>query len=178
LAAKKIELLTQAFPDKTRVAVLWDALTADEFGAAERAAKSHALEFQPLKLENPPYNFAEAFRTIVQGGAQMVLFLSSPYFAEHRAQLAELAIQHRLPSMFIFKSYVEAGGLMSYGVDQPAIYRRTAAFVAKILKGTNAADLPVEQATKFLLVVNLKTAAANGVTLPTAILLRADEVIE
>src|SRR5262249_51001386 len=120
LAAKKVELLAQAFPERTRLGILWDALTADEFSAAERAAKSLNLELRALKLETAPYDFAAAFQAIAQGGAQILLVLSSPFFAEHRRQLAELAIQHRLPSMFIFKSYVEAGGLMAYGVDQAA----------------------------------------------------------
>jgi putative ABC transport system substrate-binding protein len=178
LAAKKVELLTQAFPERTRLGILWDALVAEEFSAAERAAKSLHLEVRVLKLENPPYHFAAAFATLAQNGAQMVLVLSSPLFAENRAQLAKLAIQHRLPSMFIFKTYVAAGGLMSYGVDQVTMYRRTGTFVAKILKGAKPSDLPIEQPTKFEFVVNLKTARAIGVTLPTATLLRADEVIE
>ena len=110
LAAKKVELLAHAFPERTRLGILWDALTADEFSAAERAAKSLNLELRTLKLETAPYDFTAAFRTIAQDGAQMLLVLSSPFFAEHRRQLAELAIEHRLPSMFIFKSYVEAGG--------------------------------------------------------------------
>jgi len=178
LAAKKVELLSQAFPDRSRLAILWDMHVADEFNAAERAARSLHLELGTLKLDNPPYDFAAAFRTIAQGGAQMVLILSSPFFAEHRRQLADLTVEHRLPSMFIFKSYVEAGGLMAYGVDQAAMYRRTAAYVARILKGAKPADLPVEQPTKFELVINLKTAKALGLTFPDKILARADEVIE
>ncbi len=178
LAAKQVEFLTEAFPDRTRLAILWDALSADEFNAAEQAAKSYSLQVRSLKLENPPYDFAAAYRNLAEGGAQMVLVLSSPYFTEYRPQLAELAIQHRLPSMYIFKAYVDAGGLMSYGVNQSGMMQRIAAYVVKILKGERPADLPVEQATKFELVVNLKTAKAIGVTLPTGILLRADEVIE
>jgi len=178
LAAKKVELLTQTFPDRTRLAVLSDMHVADEFNAAERSAKSLHLELRAVTLEKPPYDFAAAFRTIAQDGAQMLLVLSSPFFAEHRRQLAELAIQHRLPSMFIFKSYVEVGGLMAYGVDQAAMYRRTGAYVARILKGTKPADLPVEQPTKFELVINLKTAKVLGLTIPDKILARADEVIE
>jgi putative ABC transport system substrate-binding protein len=178
LAAKKVELLAQAFPERTRLGILWDALTADEFSAAERAAKSLNLELRALKLETAPYDFAAAFQAIAQGGAQILLVLSSPFFAEHRRQLAEPAIQHRLPSMFIFKSYVEAGGLMAYGVDQAAMYRRTGAYVAKILKGTKPADLPVEQPTKFELAINLKTAKQIGVTIPQSLLYRADKVIK
>ena len=108
----------------------------------------------------------------------MVLVLSSPSFVEHRPEVAALAIKHRLPTMFVFKSYVEAGGLMSYGVEQLAMYRRIGVYVAKILNGTKPVDLPVEQPTKFELIVNLKTAKEIGVELPTSILLRADEVIE
>jgi putative ABC transport system substrate-binding protein len=178
LAAKKVELLAQAFPERTRLGILGDALTADELSAAERAAKSLNLELRTVKLETAPYDFTAAFRTIAQDDARMLLVLSSPFFAEHRRQLAELAIQHRLPAMFIFKSYVEAGGLMAYGVDQAAMYRRTGAYVAKILKGTKPADLPVEQPTKFELVINLKTAKLLGLTIPDKILARADEVIE
>jgi len=178
LAAKKVELLAAAFPERTRLGVLWDALVADEFRVAERAAKSLRLEVHALKLEHPPYDFATAFRTIAQSGAQMLLVLSSPLFSEYRPQLAELAIEHRLPAMFIFKSYVKAGGLMSYGVDQTAMYRRTADFVAKILKGAKPADLPIEQPTKFELVINLKTAKALDLTIPPSLLARADEIIE
>ena len=157
LAAKKVELLREAFPERTRLGILWDGLVAEEFNAAQRAAKSLRLELHAHKLENRPYDFAAAFAAIAQEGAQMVLVLSSPLFAEHRARLAELAIQYRLPTMFIFKTYVAVGGLMSYGVNQVTMYRRTGAFVAKILKGASPADLPIEQPTKFELVVNLKT---------------------
>jgi putative tryptophan/tyrosine transport system substrate-binding protein len=163
LAAKKVELLAQAFPERTRLGILWDALTADELSAAERAAKSLNLELRTVKLETAPYDFTAAFRTIAQDDARMLLVLSSPFFAEHRRQLG-------LPAMFIFKSYVEAGGLMAYGVDQAAMYRRAGAYVAKILKGTKPADLPVEQPTKFELVINLKTAKLLGLTIPDKIL--------
>jgi putative ABC transport system substrate-binding protein len=178
LAAKQLELLTQAFPSATRLGVLWDALSADQFAAAEQEAHVRQLALQPLKLEKPPYDFAAAFRTLAHGGAQMVLVLSSPFFTEHRSEVAEAARTNRLPTMFIFASYVKAGGLMSYGVDQVPMYRRIAGYVAKIFNGTKPADLPVEQASNFKLVVNLRTARAIGVELPTAILLRADEVIE
>jgi putative ABC transport system substrate-binding protein len=178
LAAKQLELLTQAFPERSRFAILYDANSVDQFSAAEEAAKSMPVELRPLKLEKPPYDFAAAFATMAQGGAQVVLVLSSPSFVEHRPQIAALAIVHRLPTMFVFKSYVAAGGLMSYGVEQLAMYRRIGVYVAKILNGTKPADLPVEQPTKFELVVNLKTAKEIGLELPTSILLRADEVIE
>jgi ABC-type uncharacterized transport system substrate-binding protein len=178
LAQKQVELLTQAFPDRTLLAMLFDAQSTDQFGAAERAAKALNLQVQALRLENPPYDFDAAFRGAASGGAQMVLVLSSPFFLPHRHQIVELANMHRLPSMFIAKHWAQVGGLMSYGADFSLMYRRAADYVAKILKGAKPAELPVEQATKFELVVNLKTARAIGIELPTAILLRADEVIE
>jgi putative ABC transport system substrate-binding protein len=178
LAAKKVELLRQTFPGRHRLAILWDALVAEEFSAAEQAANSLDLEAVALKLENQPYDFEAAFQSLAQRGAEMLLVLSSPLFAEFRTRLTELAIRHHLPSMFIFKSYVEAGGLMTYTVNQVAMYRRTAAYVARILKGAKPADLPVEQPSKFELVINLKTAKALGLTIPDKILAFADEVIE
>jgi len=178
LAGKQVELLTEAFPDRTRLAVLWDGLTADQFAAAERQAKLLHLDVRPLKLENPPYDFDAAFRSLAEGSPQMLLVLSSPFFGAYRSQIAELAIRQRLPTMFIFKTYVQAGGLISYGVDPQANYRQLGFYVSKILNGAKPADLPVAQAVKFELVVNLKTAKAIGVEPSTAILVRADEVIE
>jgi putative ABC transport system substrate-binding protein len=178
LAQKQLELLTQAFPGKTKAAALYDALSADQFMAAAHSAESMNLELRGLKLENPPYDFDAAFRVLAQGSPHMLLVLSSPHFTGSQLQIAKLAIEQRLPTMFIFKTYVEAGGLMSYGADFIAMHRRIAAFVGKMLEGAKPADIPVEQPTKFELVVNLKTAIAIGVELPTSILLRADEVIE
>jgi len=178
LAVKQIELLQEAFPDRNRLGVLWDTQSTDQFSAAEREAKARRIALRSLKLENSPYDFATAFRTLVRDGAQMLIISSSPLFSPQSAQIVSLAIEHRLPAMFILKHYVEAGGLMSYGVDFAPLMRRAASFVAKILRGAKPADLPVEQATHFEFVLNLKTAKTMGLTLPTSILLRADEVIE
>jgi putative tryptophan/tyrosine transport system substrate-binding protein len=178
LAAKQIELLQEAFPDRNRLGVLWDTQSADQFTAAEREAKARGLALHPLKLESPPYDFAAAFRSLARDGVQMLIVSSSPQFSQQNAQIARLAIEHRLPTMFILKHYVEAGGLMSYGVDFAAVMRRAASFVAKILRGAKPADLPVEQATHFEFVLNLKSAKAMGLPLLTSTLLRADEVIE
>jgi putative ABC transport system substrate-binding protein len=178
LVAKQVELLQEAFPDRNRLGVLWDTQSADQFSAAEREAKARRLVLRPLKLENPPYDFTAAFHTLAQDDVQMLIVLSSPLFSRQNAQIASLAIEHRLPAMFILKHWVEAGGLMSYGVDFAPLMRRAASFVAKILRGAKPADLPVEQATHFEFVLNLKTAKAIGLTLLTSTLLRADEVIE
>lgn len=178
LAQKQLELLAQALPGRTRVAILFEAQSADQLAAAERAAKSLQLQAQSTELAGPSYDFDGAIRGAATNGAQMLLCLSGPGWSQHRSRIAELAIQHRLPSMFIAKHYAEAGGLISYGVDFSVMFGRAADYVAKILRGEIPADLPVEQASKFELVLNLKTAKAIGIQIPEAILLRADHLIE
>jgi putative ABC transport system substrate-binding protein len=178
LAEKQTELLLQAAPDRSRLGIVWDSISADQFNAAERRAKIFGLQVHSLKLENPPYDFEAAFRTLADASTQMLLVLSSPHFATARSQIAELAIRFRWPTMFIFKTYVEAGGLLSYGADYVAIHRQAATHVAKILKGIKVSDIPIELPNRFEFAVNLRTARAIGIELPTAILLRADEVIE
>jgi putative ABC transport system substrate-binding protein len=177
MARKQIDLLRQAFPDRNRLAILYDTQTADQFTAADQGAKSLNLQVQALKVD-PAYDFSDTFDAAAKGGAQFVLVQSSLAFTSRRSEIAELAVKHRLPTMFTFKHYVEHGGLMSYGVDFAALWRRTADYVARILKGAKPPELPIEQPTKFELVVNLKTAKAVGVTIPNGILLAADEVIE
>jgi putative tryptophan/tyrosine transport system substrate-binding protein len=178
ITAKQVEVLKEAFPDRKRLGVLWDAVSAEQFSAAEREARAQQLELRGFKLETPPYDFAAAFAGLERDGAQMVLVASSPLFSRHSVPIAALALEHRLPTMFILKYYVEDGGLMSYGMDFAWLMRRGASFVAKILRGAKPADLPVEQIDRFEFALNLKTAKAIGVTLPTSTLLRADEVIE
>jgi putative ABC transport system substrate-binding protein len=178
LAEKQVELLTQAFPDRKRLGVQWDAISADQFSAAERRAKALGLDVVSIKLDNPPYDFPAAFARTVEGGSQMLLTLSSPFFGSGVQTIVDLTLQHRLPTMFIFRRYVEFGGLMSYGADNVAMYRQAAVSVGKVLGGAKPANLPVEQPNKFEFAVNLKTAKAIGIELPTSILLRADAVIE
>ena len=178
LAEKQVELLAQAFPERKRLALLWDAISADQFSAAERRAQAMGLDVVSTKLENASYDFAAAFRRIQDSGAQMLLSLSRPLFGQQIRSIVDLSVQHRLPAMFIFRSYVEFGGLMSYGADTVAMYRQTAVYVAKVLRGAKPADLPVEQPNKYELAINLRTAKAIGIELPTSILLRADHVIE
>jgi putative ABC transport system substrate-binding protein len=178
LAEKQTELLLQAAPDRAHLGIIWDSISADQFAAAERRARIFGLQVHSLKLDNPPYDFEAAFHALAAASAQMLLVLSSPYFAGSGSRIAQLAIQHRLPTMFIFKSYVEAGGLLSYGADYVAMHRQAATHVAKLLKGAKVGDIPIEQPNRFEFAVNLRTAKAIGIELPTAILLRADEVIE
>ncbi len=178
LAEKQVEILAEACPDRKRLAILWDAISADQFAYAEARAKGLDLHVQSLKMENPPYDLDAAFRSATDAGSQMLLALTSPFFGVQSERLVELTIRHRLPGMFIFKRYTSLGGLMSYGADNVAMYSQSASIVAKILRGAKPADLPVELPTKFEFAVNLKTAKAIGVELPTSILLRANDVIE
>jgi ABC-type uncharacterized transport system substrate-binding protein len=178
LAAKQLEILTETFPGKTRLGVLFDARTADQFGAAQEAARSLNMEMWTWKFDGPSYDFDATFRNATAADVRIVLILSSPAFTQYRSGIAEMAIKYLLPTMFTFKHYTQAGGLMSYGVDFPPMYRRAADYVAKILHGTKASDLPVEQAVKFELVINLKTAKTLGLEIPSTLLARADEVIE
>jgi putative ABC transport system substrate-binding protein len=178
LAVKQLQLLAEAFPGKDRLGVLWDDQTAEQFASAEQEAQKMQLAMTSIKLMSSPYDFDKAFHTAEDNGVQILLVLSSPLFAPHNKEIIDLTMRYRLPAMFTFKYYVEAGGLMSYGVDTEPLFRRGAAYVAKILRGAKASDLPVEQASNFEFTLNLKTAKATGFTLPTSILLRANEVIE
>jgi ABC-type uncharacterized transport system substrate-binding protein len=178
LTAKRLELLKEAVPRATRVAVLWDASAADQLKAAEATERPLGLQLQSVELRNPPYDFEGAFRTMSQGHADALFVLTTPLIFRERARIAGYAAKNRLPTAFAFREHVDAGGLLSYGVNFSDMFRRAAEYVDRILKGANPADLPVEQPTKFELVINLKTAKALGLTIPPSLLLRADEVIQ
>lgn len=178
IAEKQIELLKEIFPSFKRLAVLWDAQTVDQFEAADRRARMAGLEVISHKLETMPYDMPAAFRAIMARGPQMLQVASGPNIGTYQQQVVDQAREYRLPAIYIFKTYVDRGGLLSYGIEIPSSFRRIAGLTAKILNGAKPADLPVEQPTIYELAVNLKTAKAIGVELPTSILLRANEVIE
>jgi len=178
--AKSLELLKAAVPGLRRVAVIWDPATpshAPALKAVEAAGRALGLRLQPLAVRSVT-EFDSAFSAIVQERAGAVLVLSTPLFMGGAKRLAELALSHKLPTMFGPREHVEAGGLMSYSPDRADLYRRAAIYVDKILKGANPADLPVQQATNFELVINLKTAKALGLTIPQPMLQRADQIID
>ena len=180
LGAKGLELLRSVVPAVTRIAVLWHPGTpsaAPGLNALEEPARRLQLELQPVGARSEA-ELEGAFAAMARARAQGVLVLATPIFFGERQRLGELAIAHRLPTMFQVREYAEAGGLMSYGADFADLYRRGASHVDKILRGAKPADLPVEQATKFDLVINLKTAKALGLTIPPSLLQRADQVIE
>jgi len=165
-------------PKLKRVAVLWDPTNPTnpiQLKEAEAAARPLALEVQALPVRGPN-DFEPVARAM--RGADGLLRLDSPLFTTHRRRLAELAVSRRLPTISGIRDFVEAGDLMTYGVDFADLYRRAATHVDKILKGARPGDIPVEQPTKFELVLNSKTAKALGLTIPPSLLARADQVIE
>jgi putative tryptophan/tyrosine transport system substrate-binding protein len=145
--------------------------------AAEAAGEKLGVHLRPMPLRTVD-DFQGAFTSMTQKQVDAFLDIASPLTFSERARVAELALMHRLPGMFGIKANVEAGGLMSYAADINDLHRRAAAYVDKILKGAKPAHLPVEQASRYELVINIKTASALGVTIPPSILARADEVIE
>ena len=180
LATKWLELLTEAMPGVRRVGVFWDPTFPPavlQLRAIEQGARELHLELHPVEVRAVE-EFEAAVRAMVGQGTQALLVVPALLFTEQRHRLAELAVTYRLPTMLSRREHVEAGGLMSYGTNYAAMYRRMATYVDKILKGAKPANLPVEQATTFELVINLKTAKALGITIPPLFLFRADEVIQ
>jgi putative ABC transport system substrate-binding protein len=177
---KGLELFKEAVPGLARVAVVWDPATPSHgpgLKAVEIAGPSLGLRIQSVAVRSAT-EYESAFSAMVRERADGVLVLSTPLFIAGARQLAELALKHKLPSLFGPKHHVAAGGLMSYSPDRRDLYRRGAIFVDKILRGATPADLPVEQPTKFELVINMKTAKMLGLAIPAGILARADEVIQ
>ena len=144
---------------------------------AEVAAQALRVRLQFVEARGPA-DFDKAFSDMARARAGALIVLGSAMLANERRRLVALAARNRLPGVYGFREYVDAGGLMSYGPNVPDLFHRAATFVAKILKGAKPADLPVEQPTKFELVINLKTAKALGLTIPQSVLFRADQVIQ
>ena len=178
LAAKRIELVKETFPDLPGATMFWDGPSADQWQGAQNAAATLGLRLSGVELREPPYDYEQALREAPPDHRGMLIVATSVFFFRDRERIADFAFRHRIASMFVFREWVEAGGLLSYGPSLTAQFVRVAEFVDRIARGAKPADLPIEQPTKFELVVNLKTARAIGIELPTAILLRADEVIE
>ena len=178
LTPKRLEFLAEAVPDMGRVVVLWDRFSADQFEAAREAARSLKIPLDGIECTDPPYDYERALAGVEGGHRHALLQMTSPVFFVDRQRLVAVALDHRLPSIFAFRPWVDEGGLMSYGASLTDMGRLAADYIDRIAKGAKPADLPVEQPTKFELVVNLKTAKALGLTVQPSILARADEVIE
>jgi putative ABC transport system substrate-binding protein len=180
LPGKWMELVKDTLPKVSRVAVLFHP-TYDggvQLRASEAAARSLGVRLQALKVERPD-DFVTALAEVQKNRAEALIVSSSPLFYAHRTRLVEFAAKHRLPTIYHQSEFVVgSGGLMSYGPDFHDLFRRSATYVDRILRGAKLGDLPVEQPTKFELVINLKTAKALGLTIPQSLLLRADKVIE
>jgi putative ABC transport system substrate-binding protein len=179
LTGKQLELLKEIVPRLSRVAVLGSSAepgNARSLKELELAAGTFGVKLHYLNLLNPK-DIETAFQAAATGRADAVLLLTSPFAAPNRNQIADLAVRNRLPTMYFRSDLVEAGGLMSYSASQNDLDRRVATYVDKILKGRKPADLPVEQPTKFELIINLKAAKQIGLTIPPNVLLRADRVI-
>jgi putative ABC transport system substrate-binding protein len=177
-AGKRLELLREVVPRLRRLAIIWDAAyppAVVEIGEVQTAARALGLEVAPLEVRRPE-DIAPAFATLAQADALYVA--GGALVAANRTRVITLALGARVPTSFNAREHVQAGGLMSYGPDFPALFRRAAEMVDKILRGTKPADIPVEQPTKFDFVINLTTAKALGLTVPPTLLALADEVIE
>jgi len=179
-SGKRLELLKEIVPGLVNIAVFWNP---SDPGAAsslkETVAAAEAIGLKPQILKTFDGNSIDAaFEDAVKQGAQAVVQLPTPQISIHLQRIADLALKNRLPAMYISDEFPKAGGLVSYGVNLAALFRRAAYYVDRILKGAKPADLPVEQPTKFELVINLKTAKALGLVIPPTLLATADEVIE
>jgi ABC-type uncharacterized transport system substrate-binding protein len=183
LANKRLELLKQALPAVSRVAALWhpgaygESTMNEMLGKIAAAASTLQVQLQFVEVRGAA-EFDRAFLAMARQRADALIVLPSPMLFTERRQIVDLATRHRLPSIAMAREFAELGGLMAYGANLPDLFRRAATYVDKILKGEKPADLPIEQPTKFELVINLKTAKALGLALPLIMQITADEVIE
>jgi putative tryptophan/tyrosine transport system substrate-binding protein len=180
LSTKRLAILKEVVPGLSRGAVLWNAANpalAYPWRQSQSAADALGVTLRSVEVRDPK-DIEAAFAVIAQEQPDALIVLQDALTLQHRKEIIDFATQKRLPGMFVAKEWVVAGGLMSYGESLPDMYRRGAYFVDKILKGAKPADLPVEQVTKFELVLNLQTAKAMGLTIPPTILATAEEVIE
>jgi putative ABC transport system substrate-binding protein len=177
---KMLEVLHETLPLATRIGVLWNPTTPSHLPALKSiAAAAEQLKLQAVMVEaRTAADLPRAFAALADGRAQALVVVSSPLSFQERARIAELCLAQRLPAIFGFRQNVQAGGLLSYGVELGEQLARAATYVDRVLRGARPAELPVEQATKFHLTVNQKTARAMGVTIPQRVLVRAGQVIE
>jgi putative tryptophan/tyrosine transport system substrate-binding protein len=178
LSMKRLQILKEAFPRMKAAAVMWDQTAVDQWHASQRAAAMLGIQLFDIELSKHSYDYGQAMSQLVSDDRNPLFVVMSGFFFRDRDRLASFALEHRLASFFGTREFVDAGGLMSYGPSILGLFRQAAEYVDKIGHGAKPADLPVQQPTKFELVVNLKTAKTIGIEIPQSILLRADEVIE
>jgi putative tryptophan/tyrosine transport system substrate-binding protein len=180
LGGKRLEMVKEILPDVSRVAVLWNALnpySALVFRETEVAAQRLSIHIESLEVRGPQ-DLDVALRGSIAKHARAIVTVEDPLTVGYRGQIAEFLVKNGLPGIFGVREYAESGGLLSYGSNLRELWRQAAGYVDKILKGAKPSELPIEQPTKFELVINLKTAKALGITIPSALLARADELIE
>jgi putative ABC transport system substrate-binding protein len=180
LAGKRLEILKETIPNLSRVAMLWnprDPNSTLQWKESQVPARELGLQLYSMEVSSAD-KYEGAFKEAIQARSTAVAVAGSPLALANQKRIADLAIKNRLPAIYGRSDYVASGGLMSYGADRAEPYRRVAAIVDKILKGTKPADLPVEQPTKFELMINLKTAKALGLTIPPIVMMRAEKVIK
>jgi putative tryptophan/tyrosine transport system substrate-binding protein len=177
-AVKRLELIREAFPKAQAATVLWDKLSFDQWEAVEKAAKTLGIRVIGIGLHEQPYDYERALADAPLEPSGLLFPMASPIFFVDKERLVDCALKHQMAVMWAFREMTEVGGLISYGVSLNGTMRRAAEYVDRIARGARPADLPVEQPTKFELVINLKTAKALGVTIPPSLFVRADEVIE
>jgi putative ABC transport system substrate-binding protein len=178
LSGKRLELLKEMIPGITRIGVLWDAndpATPKEYEAAARALK---VQLQSLEVRGPNPDLEGAFQSAAKGRVGALITMRGPMLLGHTQRIAELAIKHRLPAMYEGSEFIDAGGLISYSTNDADSFKRAAYYVDKILKGAKPGDLPIEQPTRFDLIINMKTAKAIGVKIPNSLMQRVDKLIE
>lgn len=179
LAGKRLELLKETVPRLIRVGVLWNprnSVMVLRMEEAKVAAKALNVKLQSVEV-SATTDFDKAFSTLTSERPEALLTLADPLTGRHQQRIVDFTLKSRLPAMYEFKEWVDAGGLVSYGPDDQDNFRRAAIYVDKILKGTKPSDLPVEQPMRFELMINVKTAKAIGLTIPPNVLARADKVI-
>ena len=178
LTTKRVQIVKDVFPELRAATAFWDWISTDQFQATQGAAKELGIKLFGCELREQPYDYDKALAQAPAEYRGWLFVMTTPLFFRDRARLADFALRQRMPSVFAFREWVDAGGLLSYGPSLIGMFRRAAEYVDRIARGAKPSDLPIEQPTKFEFVLNLKTAKAIGLATPTDLLLRADEVIE
>jgi putative tryptophan/tyrosine transport system substrate-binding protein len=178
LSAKRLEIAKELIPGLQSAAAFWDVGSADQLQSLKDAGQNLGINLFAVDMGDPPYNYEAAWERVPAESRRMLIVPASGIFFRDRQKIAEFTVAHRIPAMFVFREWVDAGGLVSYGVSITGLFARAADYVDKLAKGAAPSDLPIEQPTKFELILNLKTAKKIGLTIPEATLLRADQVIE
>jgi putative ABC transport system substrate-binding protein len=178
LAAKRLQLVRDAFPAIGKAIAFWDRLSADQWRATQANAAKFGFDLVGVELRDYPYDYQRALAQAPPDHRSFLFAMTSPLFARDSQRIVQFTLVNRLPSMFVFREYVDQGGLMSYGPNRNAMSRRVADYVHRLARGAKPSDLPIERPAIFELVINLRTAKALGLEFSQAMLLRADEVIE